>query len=125
MSSQAPTRQIIYVYNGVETIITEKCKWVNPDGKTTKQVLLEIGNEIYKSQHKKEDVDDLLNQASAILWREFQDDNHPLYSFIQAQLKGLGEYSKQRSQIKKDYLLKDIAKESRFRIEHYFERGDK
>ena len=125
MSSQAPTRQKIYIHNGVETLVTEKCKWVDPDGKTTKQVLLEIGNEIHTSQHNKVDVADLLNQASAILWREYQDDDHPLYSFIQAQLKGIGEYSKQRSQVKKDYLLKDIAQESRFRIEHYFERGDK
>ncbi|QDA61885.1 hypothetical protein [Hymenobacter jejuensis] len=126
MNEKAPTRKVGYRSpNGTITYIDQPIKWVNPSDKTVKQVLLEIGHEMYECRRKKEDVEDLLTQAHNILWREFQDDNHSLYQFINEQIKHLRTYDKQRSQTSKGRLLEDIAREGLFRIKHYFEMGDR
>lgn len=125
MQEEAPTRQVGYRGpDGTVTYIDEPLKWINPTGKTAEQVLLEIGDMIYECRRKKQDVEDLLRQASSLLWREFQDDQNSIYAFVKEQLDYLSKYDKQRSQRTKDSLLEEIAKESRFRIEHYFKMGD-
>lgn len=86
MQERAPTRQVGYRGpNGTVTYISEPLKWVNPTGKTTEQVLLEIGDMIYLCRQNKQDVEDLLKQASSLLWREFQEDQNSIYAFVNKQ----------------------------------------
>lgn len=111
--------------DGTVTYITQSKKWVNPTDKTAEQILLEIGDTIYKCKESKEDIDDLLNQACDVLWKEFQDERNSIYQFLSEQRNALRtSYKKQRSQVAKDRFLQALAQECRFRIEHYFKSGD-
>ncbi|TYZ05882.1 hypothetical protein FY528_20245 [Hymenobacter lutimineralis] len=101
MEEKAPARQVGYRNpDGSVTYISQPKKWGNPAGKTRSQVLLAISDSVDTQPLTQENIEDSLDQVSAILWREFQDNDHELYKSVNHLIHYLRKSNNQPSQVK-------------------------
>lgn len=90
-----------------------------------KQILLAIAEELNTSGITKEKVEELLNEAKMLIWMEFEDvDNNILKKEIDVQIEALSKYNWQKSQSKKDKLLKHVVADTQDSIEYYYKTLD-
>ena len=90
-----------------------------------KQILLSIAEELNASGNTKEQVEVLLNEAKMLIWMEFEDvDNNILKKEIDAQIENLSRYNWQKSQNKKNTLLKHVIADTIDSIEYYYKTVD-
>ncbi|CAN5290384.1 hypothetical protein BH09BAC1_BH09BAC1_02640 [soil metagenome] len=88
--------------------------------KTPKQILLEIAKEL-NSCDNHVDVEELLNEAKMLVWMEFDDvDNNILKKEIDTHLASISKYTWQKSQHKKDTLLKNVIDDAQDSIQYYY-----
>lgn len=92
----------------------------NRSNKTPKQILLAIADEL-KDCTTAAEVETLLNEAKMLIWMEFDDvDNNPLKKELEIQISAISKYNWQKSQNKKDNLLKNVVADSRDSIAYYY-----
>lgn len=88
--------------------------------KTPKQILLAIAKELNGSETH-EQVETLLNEAKMLIWMEFDDvDNNILKKEIDIYLASISKYPWQKSQHKKDTLLKNVIDDAQDSIQYYY-----
>ncbi len=88
--------------------------------KTPKEILLEIAKEL-NSSDTHEQVETLLNEAKMLIWMEFDDvDNNILKKEIDTHLASISKYTWQKSQHKKDTLLKNVVDDAQDSIQYYY-----
>ncbi len=86
-----------------------------------KQILLAIAEELTAKDITKEQVEALLNEAKMLIWTEFEDvDNNILKKEIEVQIEALSKYNWQKSQNKKDKLLKYVVADTQDSIKYYY-----
>ena len=92
----------------------------NRSNKTPKQILLAIADELQGCTTAAE-VETLLNEAKMLIWMEFDDvDNNPLKKELEIQISAISKYNWQKSQNKKNSLLKNVVADSRDSITYYY-----
>ncbi len=86
-----------------------------------KQILLSIAEELSANGITKEQVETLLNEAKMLIWTEFEDvDNNILKKEIDVQIEALSKYNWQKSQSKKDKILKHVVADVQDSISYYY-----
>lgn len=89
-------------------------------GKTPKQILLQIAQELNACDNH-EVVETLLQEAKMLIWMEFNDvDNNILKKEIDTHLAAISKYTWQKSQHKKDTLLKNVIDDAQDSIQYYY-----
>ena len=86
-----------------------------------KQILLSIADELNANGITKEQVETLLNEAKMLIWMEFEDlEQNILKKEIDVQIELLSKYHWQKSQNKKDTLLKHVIADTVDSIKYYY-----
>lgn len=86
-----------------------------------KQILLSIAQELSAKDIAKEQVEALLTEAKMLIWMEFDDlDNNILKKEIDVQIDALSKYNWQKSQNKKDLILKHVIADTVDSIKYYY-----
>ena len=116
---ERPTRLVYNPETGER--YNEYVSWVDPKGKTVKQVLLEIADELNSRYWNDRNVNELLSQAIGLVHKYIPNaDKNIMFGKLMQQQRILTEYSRQSSKRKKDQLLNDVIKEAQYAIRDYY-----